>query len=156
MLKLTCTTKCSILHIYHQFHNEDNHHFTLTLAILPSAAVPHLERGTAALEPRHCHDLSERWKARGCLYFSHPLQCLSLLPTVQFDQNIAECSSPSPPLVTLSSQASPLISPSIIERKRSQTRLESRSTDFPTLKSIWFTFWPVVVFITLGALLLAC
>jgi hypothetical protein len=39
-------------------------------------------------------------------------------------------------LVNLSSQASLLIFPSILERKRCQTRLESRSTHSQTLKSI--------------------
>jgi hypothetical protein len=61
----------------------------------------------------------------------------------------------SPPLVTLSSQASPLISPSIFERKRSQKWLESRSTDSQSLKSTWFMFWLVVVFVTVEACLLA-
>ena len=61
MLELTCATKCSILHIYPQFHSQDSQHFTLTLAVLPGAAVPHMERGTTALEPRHYHDLSDHW-----------------------------------------------------------------------------------------------
>jgi hypothetical protein len=56
---------------------------------------------------------------------------------------------------TLSSQATPLISPSILERKGVKTRLESSSTDSQSQKSIWFTFWPTVVFVTLGALFLA-
>ena len=61
MLKQTCATKCSNLHMHPQIHSQDSLHFTLTLAILPGAALPHLKRGTAALKPRHCHDLSDRW-----------------------------------------------------------------------------------------------
>ena len=45
--------------------------------------------------------------------------------------------------------------PLILEGKGSKTQLESSSIDYSTLKSIWFTFWSAVVFITLGALLLA-
>ena len=60
MLKPTCATKCSILHIHPQLFSQDNQHFTLTLAILSGATVMHLERGTAALEPRHFRDLSDR------------------------------------------------------------------------------------------------
>ena len=61
MLKLICATKCSILHIHPQLLSQDNQHFTLTLTVLPGAVVPHLERGTAALEPRHYRDLSDHW-----------------------------------------------------------------------------------------------
>jgi hypothetical protein len=56
---------------------------------------------------------------------------------------------------TLSSQATPSIPPLILERKGAKTQLESSSTDFQSQKSIWFTFWLAVVFVTLGALLLA-
>jgi len=59
MLKLTYATKCSNLHIHPQLLSQDSQHFTLTLAVLPDATVPHLERGTAAV--RHCHDLSDHW-----------------------------------------------------------------------------------------------
>jgi hypothetical protein len=41
---------------------------------------------------------------------------------------------------TLSSQATPLISPSILEREGAKTWLERRSTDSPSQKSIWFVF----------------
>ena len=46
-------------------------------------AVPHLERGTAALEPRHCHDLSDRWGWGGVLYLS-PSSPMSLKALVWF------------------------------------------------------------------------
>jgi len=52
MLKLTCATKCSILHIYPQLLSQDSQHFTLTLIVLPGAVVPHFERGTTTV--RHC------------------------------------------------------------------------------------------------------
>ena len=61
MLKLTCVTKCSVLHIHPRLLSQDSQHFTLTLVVLPGAAVPHLDRGTAALEPWHYHNLSDCW-----------------------------------------------------------------------------------------------
>jgi len=61
MLKLICDTKFSNIHMHPQIHSQDNLHFTLILAVLRGAALPHLKRGTAALEPRHYHDLSDRW-----------------------------------------------------------------------------------------------
>ena len=39
MLKLTCATKCSILNIHPQLLSQDSQHFTLTLPVLPGAAV---------------------------------------------------------------------------------------------------------------------
>ena len=48
MLKLICATKCSNIHMHPQIHSQDNLHFTLTLAVLRGAALPHLKRGTAA------------------------------------------------------------------------------------------------------------
>ena len=88
MLKLICATKCSMYHIHPQFHSQDSQHFTLTPTVLPGAAVLHLDRGTATLEPWHYHDLSDCWKAGGYLYFSLPLQCLLSSPTlVQTDEN---------------------------------------------------------------------
>ena len=65
MLKLICATKCSNIHMHRLIHSQDSLYFTLTLAILCGAALPHLKRGTAALEPRHCHDLSDRWGLGG-------------------------------------------------------------------------------------------
>ena len=59
MLKVTCATKCSNIHMHPQIHNQDSQNFTL--AILTGAALPHLKRGTAALKPWHCHDLSDYW-----------------------------------------------------------------------------------------------
>ena len=86
MLKLTCATKCLNLHIHPQIHSQNSQYFTLTLAILPGAAVPDLERGTVALEPWHCHDLSDHW-GWGNLYFS-PSSPTSLfsLPLIQVAQ----------------------------------------------------------------------
>ena len=161
MLKLACATKCSILYIHPQLLSQDSQHFTLTLTVLPGVAVPHLEReallqgGTTALEPWHCRDLSDRW-GWGYLYLS-PFSPTSLfsLPLIHLIQEQKSA------LLSLlhwwpwAPKHSPLIFPSILERKRSQTQLESRSFDSPTQKSTWFTFWPAVVFITLGALLLA-
>ena len=59
MLKLTCATKCSNIHMHPQIHSQDSLNFTLALAVLTSAALPHLKRGTPAV--RHCRDLSDRW-----------------------------------------------------------------------------------------------
>ena len=118
--------------------------------------------GSAAPGERHCHTWATtlprlKWLLGLGVLIPFPfLPNVSLLsPTHSARPRTEECPSLSPPLVTLSSQAFPLIYPSILERKRSQTWLESRSFDSPTQKSTWFTFWPVVVFITLGALLLA-
>ena len=156
MLKLTCATKCSILHIHPQLLSQDRQHFTLTLVVLPGAVVLHPERGTTALEPRHCRDLSDHW-GWGDLYLSLPSQRHSSLShsfsssknrRVLFSLSLLHWWPWAP-------KHSPLISPSILERKRSQTQLESRSFDSPTQKSTWFTFWLAGVFVTLGAWLLA-
>ena len=155
MLKLICATKCSNIHMYTYIHSQDSLHFNFTLAVLRGATLPHLKRGTAALEPWHCHDLSDS-SGLGGIYtfpFLSNVSLLSLNHSIR--PRIEKCSSLSPPSVTLCSQASPLISPSILKRKRCQTRLESISTDSQSLKSTWFTFWPAVVFVTLGAWLLA-
>ena len=61
MLKLTYATKCLNIHMHPQIHSQDSLHFTLTLAVLRGAALPHLKGGTAALEPWHYRDLSDRW-----------------------------------------------------------------------------------------------
>ena len=53
MLKLIYATKCSNNHMHPQIHSQDSLHFTITLAILRGAALPHLKRGTATLELRH-------------------------------------------------------------------------------------------------------
>ena len=47
MLKLTCATKCLNLHMHPQIHSQDSQHFTLTLDVLPGAALPHLSRDAA-------------------------------------------------------------------------------------------------------------
>ena len=154
MLKPTCATKCSILHIYPQFHSQDIQHFTLTLAVLPGVAVPHMKRGTAA--ERHYRTWATvlprlKWPlgVRGYLYpsSSSPMSLFLLLL-------ISACLNKKgalslPPLLTSSPQANPLISPSILEGKRSKTRLESSSIDSPTQKSTWFMFWPAVVLLLL-------
>ena len=61
MLKLICATKYSNIPMHPQIHSKDSLHFTLTLAVLRGATLPHFKRGTAALKPRYCHDLSDRW-----------------------------------------------------------------------------------------------
>ena len=108
---------------------------SFNLAVLLGAVVPHLERGSAALRAALLH-LSNRWEAGGYLYFSlSSITALSSSPMVQIDENQQVFISSLLHWCTLNSQAFPLISPSILERKRCQTRLESRSTDFQTLKS---------------------
>ena len=119
--------------------------------------------GSATPRERHCRTWATalpwlKWPLGiGDIYTFPPSSPMSLFLPQLFSswENRKVLFSLSPPLVTLSSQASPLIFPSIIERKRCQTQLESRSTDFQTLKSIQFTFWLAVVFVTLGAWLLA-
>ena len=61
MLKLACGTNCSILSIHPQLLGQDSQYFTHTLAVLPGAVVPHLERGTATVEPWHYRDLTNHW-----------------------------------------------------------------------------------------------
>ena len=46
MLKLICATKCSNNHMHPQIHSQDSLHFTITLAVLRGAALPHLKRGS--------------------------------------------------------------------------------------------------------------
>ena len=46
MLKLICATKCSNNHMHPQIHSQDSLYFTITLAILRGAALPHLKRGS--------------------------------------------------------------------------------------------------------------
>ena len=160
MLKLICATKCSILHMHPQIHSQDSQHFTLTLTILLGAAVPHLERGTAAVRHYRTWTTALPWLKwplglGGTYTFSLPLQHLSSLA-----HSFSSFKNRRVPFSLLhwwpwAPKHSPLISPSIFERKRSQIQLESKSFDSPTQKSTWFTFWPVVVFITIGALLLA-
>ena len=53
MLKLICATKCSNNHMHPQIHSQDGLHFSITLAVLRGAALPHLKRGTATLKSRH-------------------------------------------------------------------------------------------------------
>ena len=53
MLKLTCATKCSNNHMHPQIHSQDSLHFTITLAVMRGAALPHLKRGTTALVSWH-------------------------------------------------------------------------------------------------------
>ena len=53
MLKLIYVTKCSNNHIHPQIHSQDSLHFTITLDVLHGEALPHLKRGTAALELWH-------------------------------------------------------------------------------------------------------
>ena len=110
--------------------------------------------GTAALEERHYRDLSDRWGLG--VFIPFPFLPNGTLHLLSHSRSSKTESSPSLlPLVTLSPQANPLIFPSILERKWSKTRLKSSSINFSTQKSTWFTFWPAVVFVTLGAWLLA-
>ena len=103
---------------------------------------------TAAIELRHCRDLNDRWGLGVFIPFPFlPNGSLPLLPYSSSSK--IERGLSLPPLLTSSPQVNPLIFPSILEGKRSKTRLKSSSIDPPTQKSIWFTFWPAVVFVTL-------
>ena len=46
MCKLICATKCSNNHMHPQIHSQDSLHFTITLAVLRGAALPHFKRGS--------------------------------------------------------------------------------------------------------------
>ena len=62
-----------------QIHSQDSLHFTLTLAVLRGAALPHLKRGTTAV--RHYCDLSDRWGLGGIYTLPLPPNgSLPLLP----------------------------------------------------------------------------
>ena len=81
MFKLICATNCSNNYMHPQIHSQDSLHFTLTLAVLCGATLPHLKRGTAALEPRHRRDLSDRWGLGGIYTLPLPPNgSLPLLP----------------------------------------------------------------------------
>ena len=107
MLKLTCATKCSILHIHPQLLSQDSQHFTLTLAILPGVAVPHLERGTTIVQHYHTWAATLSWLKwplglRGYLYpSSSSPTSLSLLLLILARPNRKEALS-LPPLLTSS------------------------------------------------------
>ena len=109
---------------------------SFTLAVLLGAAVPHLERGTVALRVALPH-LSNRWEAGGYLYFSlSSITSLSSFPTVQTDENqqvlifslslLHWCPS--------SSQAFPLTSPSILEKKKVSKVIREQLHRFPKPK----------------------
>ena len=65
MLKLIYATKCSNNHKHPQIYSQDSLHLTITLAVLRGVALPHLKRGTAALELWHkqvsAHTDFPRW-----------------------------------------------------------------------------------------------
>ena len=162
MLKLICVIKFSNIHMHPQIHSQDSLYFTLTLAVLRSAALLHLKRGTTAV--RHCRTWAMalpwlKWPlgARGIYTLPLPSQrYFASSSSLQHAQNRAGALSLSlPPLLTSSPQANLLISPSILEGKGFKNRLESSSIDSPTLKSTWLTFWPAIVFVILGAWLLS-
>ena len=99
------------------------------------------QSGTATGKTRHCHNLSDHWDLGRYLYL------FSSLTTVFF---LAQPFRPMAFGLTLvlsllhwcpkALKLSLVISPSVLERKRRQSQLESRSTDSPTQKSTWFTF----------------
>ena len=76
ILKLICATKCSNIHMHPQIHSQESLHFTLTLVVLRGAALPQCD--TAAVEPRHCHDSSDRWGMRGIYTLPLPSQWYSV------------------------------------------------------------------------------
>ena len=140
MVKLTCATRCSNIHMHPQIHSQDSLNFTLTLVVWTGAALPHLKRGTTALEPRHWRDLSDRWGLGVFIPFPFlPNSSLPLLPhfsTPKIEQEL----SLSPSIVDLKPPSKSIDFPIILEGKGSKTRLESSSIDSLTLKSTWFTF----------------
>ena len=131
MLKLTCATKCSNIHMHPQIHSLN---FTLTLAVLPGAAVSYLERGTATLEPRYCRNLRDRWGWVVLIPFPF-LPNVSLLSlTHSARPRTEECPSLSPPLVTLSSQAFSLDSPMNPWEKKVPNSIREQILWFPNSK----------------------
>ena len=127
-----CNQVLNLIHIHSQLLSQDSLTFTVfILAVLPGAAVPHLKRDTAAV--RHCHSWATalprlNWPLRvaGYLYLPHSSPTALLPPlAIQTDANSS--------LLILSLlhwwpwalKHSFMISPSILERKGSKTRLET-------------------------------
>ena len=137
MLKLICATKCSNIHMHPHIYSQDSLYFISYPCCLAWC-------GTAALEPRHCRDLSDRWGLGGIYTLPLPPQQLSASSSsLQHAQNRVGALSPS--IVDLKPPSKSIDFPSIFEGKGSKTRLESSSIYSPTLKSTWFTFWSVVI-----------
>ena len=139
MLKLTCATKCSILHIHPQLLREDNQHFTLSLGILPGAAVPHQERGTTIVCNYRTWATALPWLkwplGLGVLIPFPFLPNISLLsPTHSAHLRTEECPSLSPPLVTLSSQAFSLDFPINPWEKKVPNSIREQILWFPNSK----------------------
>ena len=102
MLKLIYATKCSNNLMHPQIHSQDSLQLAITLVVLRSVALSHLKRGTAALEPWHCHDLSDRWGLGGIYTLPLPPRWLSASSSsLQLIQNRKEPLSLSPSIVDL-------------------------------------------------------
>ena len=137
-----------------QIHSQDSLHFTLTLTVLRGAALPHLKRGTAAV--RHCHTWARallwlKWLLGLGGIYTLPLpsqRYYASSSSLQHTKNRAWALS-LPPLLTSSPQANPLISPLILEKKGSQTQLESSSIDFPTPRALGSHFGRRLCFLLL-------
>ena len=125
VLKLICATKCSNNHMHPQIHSQDSLHFTLTLAILHGMALPHLKRGTTALEPRHCRDLSDRWGLGVFIPFPFlPNGSLPLLP--HFSSSKIERTSLSPSIVDLEPSSKSIYFPVNFLEKRVQNSIREQ------------------------------
>ena len=90
---------------------------------------------------RHYRDLSDHWDLGRYLYLFPSLTTVFFLaqsfrPMLFGSALVLSLLHWCPKALKLSL----MISPSILERKRCQTRLESRFTDSPTQKSTWFSF----------------
>ena len=106
--------------------------------------------------PTAIYDLSDRWGLGGIYTFPLPPNGnLLSSSSLQHVQNRAGALSLSHSIIDLKTPSKSIDFPIILEGKGSKTRLESSSIDSPTLKSTWFMFWLAIVFVTLGAWLLA-
>ena len=116
MVKLICATKCSNIYMHHQINSQESLHFTLTLAVLRGAALPHLKRDTTAVRHSRTWATALTWLkwplgAGGYLYpspSSPTALCLFFLTLARSKQKGAS------------------LSPSIVDLEPS-----SKSTDFP-------------------------
>ena len=79
-LAKVCNQVLNLIHIHSQLLSQDSLTFTVfILAVLPGAAVPHLNRGSATVEPWHCRNLTDHWGLGGIYTFPIPLQWLFFL-----------------------------------------------------------------------------
>jgi hypothetical protein len=155
---LNCATKCSILYTYILICSAKTAIYSLFSPLLSGLVrqchtwrEAQLLCSTTAVEPRHCHDLTDHWRWR--VFIPLPLPSNGSSSTsahsVRSEQTCAH--SLSSPLVTLSSQAFLCDFPINPWEKRLQNSIRQQIHWFLNSKSTCsrFSWW--IVFVTLGA-----